>query len=270
MKKFLPIFLFSCLNLIGPLSGQVVLHEEAFDGSLGSWTSYNALGPQTWQAESYQDREYAYINGYSGGAIDNEDWLISPAVNLDEYDDEVLSFENAANFDGPDVQLVYALDYDGVSDPTATTWYSLSDQINLSPGDYEFVESEVDLSSIAGSSVHFAFVYQSSTGDGARSVEIDNFMVQAELSSSVKEISKSALISSPTVSQELLQFEILDPSKALTFGIYDMNGRSLQSRAVQPLTSDVKIPVGQFSTGMYLLVVRSENIVKTFKFVVSH
>ena len=270
MKKFLLLTLVFCITILTNVSAQTALLDSKFDGTLDGWSVYDVTGPQTWIPNSFGDREYAYINGFDNGPQDNEDWLISPALDLTQYADEVLTFENAANFDGPDLEFFYSTDYDGSSDPNGATWNSLTGDVTWSPGDYEFVESEIDLSGIEGSSVYFAFKYISNQNDGAKLFEIDNFLIEADFSSSVFDLEKLALISQPVVANGLLQFEILNPSQELTFGIFDLNGRSLQSRTIQPMTSDVKVPTAQFSTGMYLLVVRAENVVKTFKFTVTH
>ena len=49
----------------------------------GAWTGYTVTGDQVWEWDTYGvPPGCAKMNGYSGGAVANEDWLISPAIDL--------------------------------------------------------------------------------------------------------------------------------------------------------------------------------------------
>ena len=159
----------------------IINAEDFNDETLGTWSEYNVIGEQIWVPSSYSGEYYAKMSGYSGGNNENEDWLISPALNFDNYTDEVLSFTSAMNYPGPPLELKISSDYDGVSDPNSATWINLEPE--WSQGSYEWVESgNVDVSSYSGSSVYFAFKYMS-TIDESSTWEIDNILITGQSSS---------------------------------------------------------------------------------------
>jgi len=122
------------------------------------------------------------MSGFSGSYNVNEDWLISPIFNLDNYSNEQLSFSSAKNYDGGSIQLFYSTDFDGLSNPaTNGTWTELTDQATWSTGNYEWVNSGIiDISAINGTAVYFAFKYTSSDTDGA-TWQIDDFTIAEEV-----------------------------------------------------------------------------------------
>lgn len=169
-------------------------YDQSFDSWPDGWYAYSVVGDaQVWQQDSYDGDNFAKMNGYDGVAVDNEDWLISPAFNLDNYEDELLSFESAFNYPGPALEFYYSTDYDGISDPSANgTWVDLTSQANWSDGDYNWVNSgNIDISAITGTSVYFAFKYISNTTDGAATWEVDDISIE-EVTNQVPVISDIA------------------------------------------------------------------------------
>jgi len=136
------------------LEGASIINSENFDNcSAKTWNTYDVSGDNYWVCGS----GYAEMNGY-GGTVD-EDWLISPALNLDNFSNEVLSFSTATQYTGPALELVYSTNYDGISNPSSQgTWSSLSYVLATTTS---FTSSgNVSLASISGSSVYLAFKYK--------------------------------------------------------------------------------------------------------------
>ena len=240
---------------------QVIIHEEPFEETLGTWTQYSVTGDRTWIPNSFGDRKYAYINGFDNGPLENEDWLISPALNMNEYEDEVLIFETAQNFTGPNLELYYSSDYDGSSDPSTNgTWVEITDRASWSPGDWEFVSSgNVDLSDVEGDAVYLAFKYISSPDLNAKAWEVDNLRVEATNLSSVKDLDVLRYISSPIMVDGLLQFDILNSQEKLAVFINDMTGRTLIKAGTYQIPGRVEIPLSQLPNGIYTLIIRNAN-----------
>ncbi len=148
--------------------------SETFTSSFGNFTTYSVTGAQTWTISSYG----AKMSGYSGGHNANEDWLISPSVNFDNYTNEKLSFVTSENFgtvgDGS-LKLYYSVNYTS-GDPTLANWTEITG-FALSPGNWTSTPSGIiDLSAIAGTNVHIAFKYTSTTSSSA-TWEITNFIL---------------------------------------------------------------------------------------------
>jgi len=155
-----------------------VILEEKFTSCPGSgWITYSVSGNKNWTCGS----GYMSVNAF-GGDVACDDWLISPALNLDSYNGELLSFSSWTKFSDtyyPTIELKYSTDYSGSGNPNVATWTDLS-AIWSAENSQAWTESgEIDLSGIEGTSVYIAFQYTSS-GTGASSCsqwEIDNILL---------------------------------------------------------------------------------------------
>jgi hypothetical protein len=156
-----------------------VINAEGFDTGLGNWTPTSVIGDQVWHQATYQGKTYANMNGFSGAAIPNEDWLISPAMNFDPYDNETLNFETAMNYTGEVLHVLISTDYVAGSDPNLASWDEL--EAELSTGGYVWVPSgAIDISDYDGN-VNIAFKYLSDAASAA-SWEVDGILVSGEIS----------------------------------------------------------------------------------------
>jgi hypothetical protein len=165
--------------------GQPFPLSEGFDScppTPTGWTiiSVDSDTANTWFCGGSSDK-YAEANGF-GDSAPADEWLITPPLNMDAQSGETLNFRNATSFSDsgqpyPQLSVLYSTDYSGSGDPTGATWTSLTG-ITFSPaGSGSFVDSgAVDLSTINGVRVYFAFRYRSSgTGSGtAARWRIDN------------------------------------------------------------------------------------------------
>ena len=149
------------------------IFSESFSTSLGTFSAFSVTGAEVWvQYTTPGAQTCAKMSGFSGTSNANEDWLISPSVNLDNYSYETLSFLSAMKFGTPtdgSFTLLYSSDYTS-GDPTLATWTPISvPTANLPTGaDWNFVQSgNIDVSSASGSNVHFAIKYISTTSSAA-------------------------------------------------------------------------------------------------------
>jgi len=143
------------------------LCDEGFTtaGSLGTFTQYSVTGAQIWAQSSYGSDCFAKMSGFANGYYANEDWLISPAMNLDLYTGEILKFFTMMNYgaagDGS-LKLYYSSNYSSGA-PSTATWTEITG-LTLSTGNYVKVQSgDIDISGISGNNVHVAFKYTCST-----------------------------------------------------------------------------------------------------------
>ena len=68
--------------------------DESFSTGLGGFTAQSVSGDQVW---SWIQPYGACMSGYSGGLYLNEDWLISPAMDLSSANNAILRFSHAIN-----------------------------------------------------------------------------------------------------------------------------------------------------------------------------
>ncbi|MBD1396807.1 choice-of-anchor J domain-containing protein [Pontibacter sp. JH31] len=151
----------------------------------GGWKAYSVTGDQVWSCSTF-GRETAesprnngvQINGYSGSARENEDWLISPSLNLADFNIAALSFWTRTAFKGPGMKLMISTNYDGTSAPATATWTELNGDFPAEASDV-WKQSVINISAYKAASVHVAFVYTSvAEFNGAARWTFDDFAVE--------------------------------------------------------------------------------------------
>ncbi|MCD6555654.1 MAG: choice-of-anchor J domain-containing protein, partial [Bacteroidales bacterium] len=163
------------VNMENERCGDIYYHSFYSDG-LSGFTSYSVSGTQEWV---YDASFGAVINGYPNA---NEDWLISPAIDLTSYSDVLLRFRHAqgylyTGFEN-DLKVFICNDYDGVSNPNSSgSWTELTG-ITYSPDWWNWVESgDIDISAFNNNPhVFIAFKYKS-TASKSCAWEIDNMRI---------------------------------------------------------------------------------------------
>ncbi|WP_051169833.1 DUF5689 domain-containing protein [Mesoflavibacter zeaxanthinifaciens] len=159
------------------------LFEDDFSaGNLDKWTPYNVTGTQEWYYNTFGNPDdSATMSGFSGGAQTNEDWLISLPIDLSNTPSAFLTFQTVKRYNGNDIEVFYATDYNGGDPTTDGTWVALSPTLDTNTGSWSsWTDSgSLDLSAAAGGNVFIAFKY-TSTSSAAATWEIDNVKVSAE------------------------------------------------------------------------------------------
>jgi hypothetical protein len=158
-------------------TGGEPIYAENFDSGWGGWQTISKTGGQVWQQTDNgpDGSPCADMNGFENGYFANNDWLVSPQINLADYETAGLYFESAKNYEGDDLIIRVTDNYSG--DPATTTWTTLS--ADLSPGGFSWTSSgKVDLSNFAGAAVWIAFEYNSTSSSGAN-WRVDNILIKA-------------------------------------------------------------------------------------------
>lgn len=158
----------------------VTLFSDDFSSGLGNWTSESVIGAQTWTTSNQGTgtNYYAVMNGFSGSAKENEDWLISKPITLSGYSTYSLSFDSDVRFNGNVLEVYITENY--TNNPSTTTWTKLNATFDTNSGVFGFVNSgNVDLTSYAGKSIRIAYKY-TSTNSAAATWEVDNVSVKGK------------------------------------------------------------------------------------------
>jgi len=174
----------ACTNAKDPVVDPVVdgtlPFSETFETSLGKFTAQSVTGDQKW---AFDSNKYALISGYLSADKTNhanEDWLISPEINLSSATSAKLTFDHAARYFADlknEATVWVSSNYvDGL--PATATWTKLSTKTFTDPGNWTLASSgEISLTAYAGKKIKIAFKYIS-TDTKAGTWEIKNFMVQ--------------------------------------------------------------------------------------------
>ena len=161
-----------------PVTGYSNYFEVDFtDGALHSFEAISVTGDQVWAGSTYG----AKMSGYSGGNNANEDWLISPEIDLTSQSNLLFQISQIINY-STEVNLLNVMvskDYTTGSDPSSATWDAISitskpDGTNWDP----VLSEEVDFSAYEGETIHVALKYESTTETSA-TWEVESFVIKA-------------------------------------------------------------------------------------------
>ncbi|MBE0646369.1 MAG: choice-of-anchor J domain-containing protein [Bacteroidales bacterium] len=239
----------------------VIINYENFnDFTLGTWSAQNIIGQQQfWLIDSIHGiagSPCAKMNGFSGGAVENEDWLISPAMNFDLYVNEQLTFQTACNYDGPNLELKISNEYDGVSDPNEFEWVDLT--ATLSAGGWSWTPSGVvNIAGTAGNSVYVGMVYTSNSSQ-AKTWEVDEILITGEILIGVPEKVKNdysfRFFPNPAKEKVTISFPDMD-EKIVT--VLSILGSTVKEDRVSGTTSSISC--SDFTPGIYFIRVTGSN-----------
>lgn len=157
----------------------VPVFEETFTNNFPLWTKISLVGAQVWTLDTQYGNpgSCAKMSGFASGNKENEDWLISPSINLSGTTAASLTFDTATKFAGNTLEILISADYSGSGTPTAATWTTVTATLSPSSGSYVWTNSgKIDLSDFAGGNVYVAFKYTSTTS-AAATWEVDNVKV---------------------------------------------------------------------------------------------
>ncbi len=166
---------------VTPFSVKIVdtLYEDFEDGDLGDFYSYDNGGGAEWDNEEHAGNKYAFMNGFGAGA--NEDWLITPGIDMYSNTNAFFSFVSIVGYLETLDQLTIHIstDYAGSGDPSTANWSEITDSFTLSNDWWASTPSgQFDLSPY-NDTVFIAFKYINPDG-AAEKWEIDNVKVTAE------------------------------------------------------------------------------------------
>ena len=159
----------------------VPLFEESF-ANFAAWTKYSVTGAQVWTVDPTfgNPGACAKMTGFASSVNNaNEDWLISPAINLSAVTSATLTFDNVCKFAGNDIEVFISSNYSGSGAPSAATWTPLTANLDTNvSGSYIWKPSgAINISALTGNSnVRVAFKY-TSTSTASKTWEIDNVKV---------------------------------------------------------------------------------------------
>ena len=118
------------------------------------------------------------MNGFQSGAQNNEDWLISPVIDLASVTNTIFFFETDKRYDGNDLEVYMSTDFTGGNPNDNGTWTQLDVILDPNAGSWNTWTNSgnIDISSADGQMVYIAFKYTSTTS-AAATFELDNVTV---------------------------------------------------------------------------------------------
>lgn len=228
--------------------------NESFNEGLGVFTAYNVYGEQEWHQASYQNTTYANMNGYASNVNNaNEDWLISPAVEIasNTWAELSMEFRTATKFNGEPLTVWYSTNYDGTGDPNNFSWTNISDAFEFSDDNYTWVESgRFVMPDPTPATYYFAFKYISTT-EAAASWEVTDVKVRGAELLAVNENSIQNVSVYPNPAHDMVSFNVKADAQV---NVYDVTGRMVSSLSMTE--GQGQYNVANLEKGVYFLNIR--------------
>lgn len=131
------------------------------------WINFAEAGSKLWIERDFDGSGYIQFSSFQSNEASNIGWAITPGINLDATENEVLTFNSASNFvDNPanKLEVFISSDFDGTNVLSAT-WTQLDAVVaDNTTNDYLYIPSgNIDISGYSGT-VYIAFKV---TGNGS-------------------------------------------------------------------------------------------------------
>lgn len=159
------------------------IFEESFATSQGDFTIENYKLPEGGSYVWKWDSEYKYMkaSAFISGAKASEAWLISPEVNLTNYNNITLTFDNILNhLNGATADKYVTVQ---VKETSSDTWTKVNVEGYGNGSSWDKSSASADLNAFSGKKIQFAFKYTSDTSV-APTWEVYNIKVIANNSGS--------------------------------------------------------------------------------------
>ncbi len=169
---------------------QSMILSTKFDTDLAPWTQFSVTGDQVWDIDlthGVNSSGCAKMSGYLVQNFENEDWLISPAIDLTNLNDVKFQFYSAYNYPGNPLTVLISSDYSSGDPNSSGSWNDISSSAVFSPGTWAWTPSGyINLGLSNTANVHIAFKYTSDL-TAARTWEIDEVVVAGTRSVGMQE-----------------------------------------------------------------------------------
>jgi len=245
--------------------------NETFDAACATnnlpmgWTRENVVGAnQQWGcAGGVNPNKYVQMNGFAAAANnDNEDWLITPGIDLSASTNPTLFFRAQRRFNLiNNVSVLYSTNYSGAGNPNTATWTNLN--VNFNNLDTA-VWSTFSAPLMVGNPTYVAFKYNcTAAAADCGQWRIDSVVVTSTTSIlSVKGNNQMpvSVLGASSATNINIGF-VMEKATIVATEIYDLNGRMIYRKEVQTIngTNRVALTPSFLPSGMYIVRVVNGN-----------
>lgn len=264
------------------------IFHESFEEQIPDWHIISIASNYDWQrsddTSNYthpssvpEGNWYAYANNYSAdeAAID---WLISPAIDLTQYDEPFFNFEAWTKFVDSIVGLEVFVSTNFAGNPSSADWTLIPASLPAQNSDNWQNSGDIDLNDFSDDTIFIAFKY-SSTGTTANSTSawaIDELKVLGNEQSSVYEpfdLPNYNLSNFPnpftmSSSGTVISFNTTEQAQQTQIEIYNIKGQKIKvyniakgqrnnNQIVWDGTNKKQIKV---SSGIYIINLKIDNL----------
>lgn len=250
---------------------------ECLDPNMGAFKQVSVTGTATWKCgtQGHTGSNSVYMNGgFSGGANDNEDWLITRSlVDLSSVTGPVLEFWMETLYSGTTTKdVLVSTNYSGTGNPNATgvTWTSIKDISAETSASWKLY-SNISLGAYKTTPFYLGFKYVSSaTATGAQQWSLDDVKIKAGTTGIIERKENTLglmVLGNPTQNQILLGLTLKENAQ-MNVSVYDATGRKVfdAKAAMKAGVNQYRIENVSLNAGLYVIRVNdgsSYDVVKT-------
>ena len=151
-------------------------YYQDFASSFGTYTTYDVLGPQSWEIDYNTAKMTGYVNSTNNA---NEDWLISARFSMENVSSASMTMKYIARYFNDvnrDVTIWVSDNYVS-GDPSSASWTPVSANLTEGSNWNDFYTTTVDLSQFAGQKICVAVKYVSDNVK-AGTIEVQSILIQ--------------------------------------------------------------------------------------------
>lgn len=236
----------------------VTVINTTFNADWEGWIQVSVKGAEVWDRNNtfgVDNTPCAKMSGFTTPqSNENEDWLISPALDLSNTTNEKLTFFSALGYTGPALNVKISTDYTGSGNPNAATWTDLTEQATWPTGDpfWQWTNSgAINISSFGNGTAYIAFVYFS-TAQNSATWEIDNVLVNGEGGNSINSPEKTFHTNIyPNPGAGVFNIQLSQPADYME--VFSITGQLVYSQTIS--ADQLTIDLTHLTKGGYLLKV---------------
>jgi hypothetical protein len=240
--------------------------NEGFDQACATsslpagWTKQNIVGPnQQWNCyTSTGGKVCMRVNGFGGGGNNaNEDWLITPKINLNGLP-AALQFDVYKRFSGTELKALYSTTYTGIGDPNLASWTDFN--IAMAAADTGSWKTYTKGFVSPAQPFFIAFKYVSTTADGY-DMRLDSVLVNTSggIVNTAKNNLDVIVVGDATSNNINLMFNLAHAG-AYNLSIYDITGREVYNNRINGQSGKQYLSVSglNLTNGMYIIKMGNE------------
>ncbi len=251
--------------------------NENFGGcnapSFGNFTAYSENGEQNWRCTNagHIDTAAVLMNGLAPSPKANEDWLISPPIDVSGLNAPQLHFWSKSRFQAfTTKEILVSTNYIGIGAPSLATWTSL--QVN----NFAILNSfwthyiNTDLTPFQSSAFYVAFKYISDTSK-ADEWSLDDITITdgpLGVASFLKDDFSVKVVGETSATLNLLSFSA--KNRLVHYKVIDLAGRAILAGQLKIITGQQQhqLVISALHSGIYLLQLKNEEAQTVTKFLV--